>query len=91
MNEKYEEIKNDFIKLCREKDIPYTDELIYLIFSEYPVATMDINYGTIDKCKQGLKEDYNTLWDLQPTIEEDEENAFAIQHARDIYDVLLGR
>ncbi len=91
MNEKYEEIKNDFIKLCREKDIPYTDELIYIIYSTYPIYIIDKKYGTIDECKQELKEDYNTLWDLQPTIEEDEEKAFAIQHARDIYDVLLGR
>ena len=38
-----------------------------------------------------LEEDYEVLWDYQPSLEENEELAFAIQHARDIYDTLLDR
>ena len=45
----------------------------------------------INRFRLDLQEEHDLLWDLQPTIEEDEDHAFAVQHARDIYNVLVGR
>jgi hypothetical protein len=49
------------------------------------------NPNDTDIFTESLEEEYDLLWDLQPSLEEDEDHAFAVQHARDIYDVLLGR
>lgn len=90
-NTKYENIKRTLQHICKQEDINIKDLLIYCIFSEYLISTIDEEYGTIEECIKELKEDYDTIWSIQPTIEENEEVAFAIQHARDIYDVLLDR
>lgn len=90
-NTKYEDLKQKFIMMCDEHNIPYKDVIIYCIYSEYPIATIDERTGDIEECKHELSEDYSELWEAQPKIEDDENKAFAIQHARDIYDVLLDR
>ena len=77
--------------MCKEKNISWTDAMIYMIYSEYPIAVIDEKDEDIQDCFAWLESDYNILSDAQPTLEEDEELAFAIQHARDIFDVLLGR
>lgn len=90
-NTKYENIKRTLQHICKQEEINVRDFLVYYIFSKCPISTIDEDYGTIEDCIRELKEDYNTLWSIQPAIEENEEVAFAIQHARDIYDVLLDR
>lgn len=86
-----DDIKQKFVRECQDKGILWTDALLYMIFNEYPIGTIDDECGSIQFIKDGLKRDYEVLWDMQPAIEEDEDKAFAIQHARDIYDVLLDR
>lgn len=88
-NTKYENIKRTLQHICKQEEIDVKKFLVYYIFSEYPIFTIDEDYGTIEECIKELKEDYDTLWSIQPTIEENEEVAFAIQHVRDVYDVLL--
>ena len=85
-----EDIKQKFIDICEENNICWTDALLYMIYSEYPIAVIDENNGDLNKIKDALKQEYYDLWDLQPAIEEDEDKAFLIQHQRDILDVLLG-
>lgn len=90
-NSVYEDAKYKFKNMCKEKNISWTDAMIYMIYSEYPIAVIDEKDEDIQDCFAWLESDYNILSDAQPTLEEDEELAFAIQHARDIIDVLLGR
>lgn len=90
-NIKYENAKKMIEHICKQENINIKDLLIYCIFSEYPISTIDEEHGSIEKCIKELKEDYDTLWSIQPTLEDNEEVAFAIQHARDIYNVLLDR
>lgn len=90
-NTKYEDLKKMMQNICKQKNINTKDLLIYCIFSEYPISTIDEGHGTIKECINELKEDENTLWSIQPKIEDNEEVAFAVQHARDIYNVLLDR
>ena len=90
-NSKYEDIKMRFIRECIDNNIQWTDELLYMIYSEYPIGVINPELGSLNQVKKGLEMEYETLWDMQPSLEEDEDKAFAIQHARDIYDVLLSR
>lgn len=90
-NRMYDYLKREVTEICEQNKINFKDFLVYCIYSEPIIGILDKNNGTIDKCKRDLAEDYEELWDMQPTIEEDENKAFAIQHARDIYDILLDR
>ena len=90
-NTKYEDLKKMMQSICKQNNMNIKDLLIYCIFSEYPISTIDEEHGAIEECINELKEDYDTIWGIQPTLEDNEEVAFAIQHARDIYNVLLDR
>lgn len=90
-NENYQQIANAFIELCEEKGELFTDVILYILLREYPIAVVDENNGDIEEQKKLIAEEYETLWAMQPTLEENAEQALAIQHARDFYDVLLGR
>lgn len=46
-------------------------------------------YLSIQQLKILLKENYSTLWDIQPTIEENEELAHTIQNQRDLLNILI--
>ena len=70
---------NDFLKLCIMEELGIDNQ-----FNPNDKEDTDI-------FAESLEEEYDLLWDLQPSLEEDEDHAFAVQHARDIYDVLLGR
>ena len=71
---------------CEQNNIEFNDFLRLCIKDELGLDLNDLDFFT-----KSLEEEYELLWDLQPTLEEDEDHAFAVQHARDIYDVLLGR
>lgn len=78
---------------CKQNNVEFNDFLKLCIMEELGI---DNQFNPNDKedtdlFAESLEEEYDLLWDLQPTIEEDEDHAFAVQHARDIYDVLLGR
>lgn len=89
---KIEDILTNLEITCSQNDVDIQDVvLLYLIGR----LNLRDNYYTteqlINKFKLDLQEEHDTLWDLQPAIEEDEDHAFAVQHARDIYNVLVGR
>lgn len=78
---------------CEQNNVEFDDFLKLCIMEELGI---DNQFNPNDKedtdiFAESLEEEYDLLWDLQPTLEEDEDHAFAVQHARDIYDVLLGR
>lgn len=78
---------------CEQNNIQFDDFLKLCIMEELGI---DNQFNPNDKedtdiFAESLEEEYDLIWDLQPTLEEDEDHAFAVQHARDIYDVLLGR
>lgn len=85
-----EDIKQKFIEMCDDKHEHWTDVILYMLYSEYPIGTINEELGDLYKIKENIREEYDTLWGMQPKIEEDEEKAFAIQHVRDLYDILLG-
>lgn len=75
---------------CEQNNVKFNDFLKLCIMEELGIDNQ-FNPEDTDIFAESLEEEYDLLWDLQPTIEEDEDHAFAVQHARDIYDVLLGR
>ena len=75
---------------CEQNNVEFNDFLKLCIMEELGIDNQ-FNTEDTDIFAESLEEEYDLLWDLQPTIEEDEDHAFAVQHARDIYDVLLGR
>lgn len=75
---------------CEQNNVEFNDFLKLCIMEELGIDNQ-FNPEDTDIFAESLEEEYDLLWDLQPTIEEDEDHAFAVQHARDIYDVLLGR
>ena len=91
VNSRYEDIKMRFIRDCEEHNKSWTDVLLYMIYSEYPIGAINEELGSVDKIYADLENDYDELRYAQPSLEENEDLAFAIQHARDIIDVLLGR
>lgn len=83
-------------QLCKQEHIKVTDLVCALIMED--AGVFDYTYDNeqhykreIDLFKEGLDKDYDILWDMQPTLEEDEEQAMAIQHIRDVIDIILGR
>ena len=75
---------------CEQNNVEFNDFLKLCIMEELGIDNQ-FNPEDTDIFAESLEEEYDLLWDLQPTLEEDEDHAFAVQHARDIYDVLLGR
>ena len=82
--------------LCKQENVKVSDLFCSLIMED--AGIFDYTYDNeqhykreIDLFKDGLDKDYDILWDMQPTLEEDEEEAMVIQHIRDIIDIILGR
>lgn len=89
---KIEDILTNLEITCSQNNISIQDVvLLYLIGR----LNLRDNYYTteqlINKFRLDLQEDHDLLWDLQPELEDDEDHAFAVQHARDIYNILVGR
>ena len=75
-----EDILTNLKITCKQNNININE-----IFKLY--LSQELNDCDIDRL---IEEDYETLWDNQPSIEEDENLAFAIQHTKDIYNILRG-
>lgn len=89
---KIEDILTNLEITCSQNNVDIQDVvLLYLmrqlnIYECYPTIEQQLNKFRLD-----MQEDHDLLWDLQPKLEDDEDHAFAVQHARDIYNVLVGR
>jgi uncharacterized protein YaaN involved in tellurite resistance len=92
---KIEDILTNLEDTCSQNDINIQDVVLLYIMGELTFVDWLEKYQTlqqqVDEFRLSLEEEHDLLWDLQPTIEEDEEHAFAVQHARDIYNILVGR
>lgn len=77
---------------CEQSNIEFKDFLIGCVIHE-----LGLLYDTtpieplVEQFENDLKCEYDLLGDLQLSLKEDEYHALAVQHATDIYDVLLGR
>ena len=89
---KIEDILTNLEITCSQNEIDIQDVVLLHIIKQ-----LNLNfYGytteqTINKFRLDLQEEHDLLWDLQPELEDDEDHAFAVQHARDIYNILVGR
>ena len=89
---KIEDILTNLEITCSQNNVDIQDVVLLHIIKQlnlefYGYTTEQL----INKFRLDLQEEHDLLWDLQPAIEEDEDHAFAVQHARDIYNVLVGR
>jgi hypothetical protein len=87
-----EDILTNLEITCEQNNIDIQDVVLLHIIKQlnlqfYGYTTEQL----INKFRLDLQEEHDLLWDLQPTIEDDEDHAFAVQHARDIYNILVGR
>lgn len=80
---------------CKQNNASPQDVVLLYIMDKLHLADWLETYQTlqqqVDKFRLDLQEEHDTLWDLQPAIEDDEDHAFAVQHARDLYNILVGR
>lgn len=80
---------------CSQNNFNTQDVVLLYIMDKLDLVDWLEEYQTlqqqVDKFRISLEEEHDLLWDLQPAIEEDEDHAFAVQHARDIYNILVGR
>ena len=80
---------------CSQNNFNTQDVVLLYVMDKLGLVDWLEEYQTlqqqVNKFRLDMQEEHDTLWDLQPTIEEDEDHAFAVQHARDIYNVLVGR
>lgn len=88
---KIEDILINLEITCMQNNISTQDVVLLYLATKLDLLFDYELEPQIDKFKQTLKEEHDLLWDLQPTIEEDEEHVFAVQHARDLYNILLRR
>ena len=72
---------------CKQNDIEFNDFLIGCVMKELTHKTP--TQEDTERFYKYLEYEYDLIWEIEPTLEED--HALAVQHARDIYDVLLGR
>lgn len=88
---KIEDILTNLEITCEQNNQSTQDVVLLYVMSRLQLIDYDnIQYDLLE-FKQLLRKEHDLLWDLQPTIEEDEDHAFAVQHARDIYNILVGR
>jgi hypothetical protein len=88
---KIEDILTNLFVTCEQNNQSTQDVVLLYVMSRLQLIDYDnIQYDLLE-FKQLLRKEHDLLWDLQPTIEDDEDHAFAVQHARDIYNILVGR
>lgn len=80
---------------CKQNNTSPQDVVLLYIMDKLHLADWLETYQTlqqqVDKFRLDLQEEHDLLWDLQPELEDDEDHAFAVQHARDLYNILVGR
>ena len=88
---KLEDILTNLEITCSQNDINIQDVVLLYFMERLRIVGYDDLQLSLNKFRLDLQEEHDLLWDLQPTLEEDEDHAFAVQHARDIYNLLIGR
>jgi hypothetical protein len=87
-----EDILTNLEITCGQNNISTQDVVLLYVMDKLNIIDYgdDLQYQ-LNKFRLDLQEEHDLLWDLQPELEDDEDHAFAVQHARDIYNVLVGR
>lgn len=89
---KIEDILTNLEITCSQNNISMHDVVLLYLMERLDLRC---DYYTIEqqlnRFRLDLQEEHDLLWDLQPELEEDEDHAFAVQHARDLYNILVGR
>lgn len=88
---KIEDILTNLEITCSQNNINIQDVVLLYVMERLQIVDFDDLQYQLNKFRLDLQEEHDLLWDLQPELEEDEDHAFAVQHARDIYNVLVGR
>ena len=88
---KIEDILTNLEITCSQNNINIQDVVLLCFMERLRIVGYDDLQLSLNKFRLDLQEEHDLLWDLQPTLEDDEDHAFAVQHARDIYNILVGR
>ena len=88
---KIEDILTNLEITCSQNNVDIQDIVLLYIMERLQIVDFDDLQYQLNKFRLDLQEEHDLLWDLQPTLEDDEDHAFAVQHARDIYNILVGR
>lgn len=88
---KIEDILTNLEITCSQNNINIQDVVLLYIMERLQIVDFDDLQYQLNKFRLDLQEEHDLLWDLQPELEDDEDHAFAVQHARDIYNILVGR
>lgn len=88
---KIEDILTNLEITCSQNNISTQDVVLLYIMERLQIVDFDDLQYQLNKFRLDLQEEHDLLWDLQPELEDDEDHAFAVQHARDIYNILVGR
>lgn len=88
---KYDYILENLDNMLEQNNISMNNLLIYYLLDRLNIhqdPSKSIE-EMINKFKLDTQEDCDLIWDYYPTLEEDEEHSFAIQHICDIMQELL--
>lgn len=88
---KIEDILTNLFITCEQNNQSIQDVVLLYVMSRLQLIDYDNTQYDLQEFKQLLHKEHDLLWDLQPELEDDEDHAFAVQHARDIYNILVGR
>ena len=88
---KIEDILTNLFVTCEQNNQSIQDVVLLYVMSRLQLIDYDNIQYDLQEFKQLLRKEHDLLWDLQPAIEDDEDHAFAVQHARDLYNILVGR
>ena len=88
---KIEDILTNLFVTCEQNNQSIQDVVLLYVMSRLQLIDYDNTQYDLREFKQLLRKEHDLLWDLQPELEDDEDHAFAVQHARDLYNILVGR
>lgn len=88
---KIEDILTNLFITCEQNNQSIQDVVLLYVMSQLQLIDYDNIQYDLHEFRQCLRKEHDLLWDLQPELEDDEDHAFAVQHARDIYNILVGR
>ena len=86
-----EDILTNLFVTCEQNNQSIQDVVLLYVMSRLQLIDYDNTQYDLREFKQLLRKEHDLLWDLQPELEDDEDHAFAVQHARDLYNILVGR
>jgi len=75
---------------CEQNNVNIIDIMALYIAKRFGMDIYPDQDETILKVRRMLIDSDDILWNMQPSLEENEETAFGVQHARDVLNIFLG-